>query len=39
MPTAGTTTNLAADRALQVLPRVTRNRDCKGYEVIAEKDR
>jgi hypothetical protein len=24
---------------LQVLPRVTRNRDCKGRQVIAEKDR
>lgn len=39
MLTARTTTNLAADGALQVLPLVTRNRDCKGRKVIVEKDR
>jgi hypothetical protein len=33
------TTNLAADRALRVLPLVTRSRECKGCVVIAESDR
>jgi hypothetical protein len=33
------TTNLAADGALQILPPVTRNREYKGYAVIAVSDR